>query len=435
MSTDPFALERYAQALDASAAKLPRQSAASEHARVRGAWRNAIPKVIAATPERALATPIAVRAPSIAVVKPEKGHDRAWLIANEMAKKMKQVLFARAKRAGARHTGSTRVVRPWTRAARESAKGWMATQGGTLAWESAFDALASACNQTATCTVAVERLGWLARAESAAHERVRRAPPWLAAKVVREGPEALLAASVGAWRAWAVNTERAALGAAPLDEAQAEEALATWAWPRCEPPLAMVALCYETGAFASESAWANALENAKGKRWRALARMGAKKGLDAAAAAGREDEEGPVREAERRVRALAHEAAPDHAHGRGAGRVGAGKIARRGRDDQGSEARPGRLRAHRVAHPHPRARGVARLGGDERAGTGGRGDAHRRDHHPHRREHELVAAPHGGMDAKRADAVRDAVRRVLGREVAGQALEGVRRKTAWQRAA
>ena len=435
MSDDPFALARYAQALKASTSKLPRQSGASEHARVGAAWRNAIPRIVAQTPERALATPIVVRAPGITPVSLEKGRDRTWLIANEMAKRMKQILFARAKRAGARNTGSTRVVGPWTRAARESARAWMRSEGGTLAWESAFDALSTACEKTATYSVPAQRLGILVRAGFEAHNQIKRAPPWLAARVARAGPEALLGRSIAAWRAWAVNAEGATLGAPPLDETAAEEALATWAWPRCEPPLAMVALCHGTGTFASESAWANALENAKGKRRRALERISAKSGHAVAAQAAREDDEERVREVERRVRALAREGGVDV-------RLGEARAAwrrERALAGDGTIGVPrlvqdsyGRMAWRILVHGPEALIASAVMGGlaPEVEVTLSRSITTSTDGTTN-----WSLRRTGGMSARQAEAVRDAVRRVLGREAAGRALDGTQGRMAWGRAA
>ena len=263
---------------------------------MRATWQANIGQLTETMPERALATRIAVRPPSVARVRREKGHERAWVIANEMAKRMKQALFAQAKRAGAGRTGGTPAGRAWTQATRASAAGWMHRQGDNTAWARAFDAVVEVCARSATTAITAEHLARVVRGGEKALACMERVPPWLAAKVACEGPQTLLDEGVDAWWAWSVNTERAALGAASLGAGEAREALAHWRWPRCRPPLAMVALCHGTGAYESDSAWAHALRMNGRPAGRALARQARSGQLAQAAAKAREDEEGRGRE-------------------------------------------------------------------------------------------------------------------------------------------
>ena len=187
-----------------------------------------------------------------------------------MAKKMKQLLFIQAKKAGSTKTGGTPIARVWTKATRTSAQTWMRTQAPDKTWEKALQTLAKTCKGTATGGITAERIALIAQQEDAVLREIQEVEPWLGAKVAKQAPQEILEKPAQEWKRWCVNREREGLDEEPLNAEQTEETLRTWRWKHTEPPLIMIALCYETGPFVEDNAWANAIDGQgkeNQKRW------------------------------------------------------------------------------------------------------------------------------------------------------------------------
>ena len=265
-------IKKYESELRKSTTKLRKREGASKDALTQAAWNASIDKIVLETHDRALSTPINLRHGSHPELVPDTKHTAVWLIANEMVKKVKRLLFAQAKKAGAGDTGRTPVAKTWTKITREYAQSWMASQAPDDAWEAALLTMRKVCALTKIQIITTKQMAFVARAGAKVRKHLEDSEPWIAAKVATQAPEDVLKGTTREWMAWSINEERKWLGAKqPLTPAQADKALTTWRWKTAEPPLTMVALCHESNPFETENAWGHAIhaQHGRGKeQWR-----------------------------------------------------------------------------------------------------------------------------------------------------------------------